>query len=445
VDEVRRILAARPEAAREAGGARSWTPILYLCYTRLSHQPSIDNAVEIGRALLDHGANPNDEYAAGDAGYSALVGIAADGEQDAPRQPTAPAMFQLLLERGADPFSPQVLYNTHFRGEILWWLELVHAHTLKHGRASAWADATWPMFDMGGYGPGAYFLLHTAIEHNDLDLAAWVLSHGATPNAHTSPNPKFKPERTLLDEAICRGLTEMAELLTRHGATRRTGPAPSADTAMQEMLLEASVWLKRDEVRALLAANPKQRRAPFLLFAAASLDRPDVVQMLLDLGVPIEIQGRRRERALHQAAARDATRVLQLLIDRGAEIDARDAIYGNTPLGWATHFDHTRSIDLLAAASRDIWQLAFNGKVARLREVLESEPGLAKTLRDDVTPLWWLPVDEDKALEVIELFLAHGADPAHKNRKGGTAADWASTIGMRRAARSLIAAAAQTG
>src|SRR3977135_2106615 len=162
--EVRRIIAERPEAAREPGGSRGWTPLLYLCYARFSHSATIENATSIARALLDHGANPNDFYMAGDASYSALVGTAGEGEQDSPRQPQATELFQLLLERGAEPFDIQVLYNTHFHGDMIWWLNLIYDHSLKTGRAEVWTDPAWSMLDMGGYGPGAHFILNTAIE-----------------------------------------------------------------------------------------------------------------------------------------------------------------------------------------------------------------------------------------------------------------------------------------
>lgn len=159
IAEVERILAIRREAAREPGGSRAWTPLLYLCYTRFTHTATIDNAVAIARMLLDHGADPNDFYMAGDARYTALVGAAGEGEQDSPRQPYAPALFQLLLERGAEPFDIQVLYNTHFSGDVFWWLELVYAHTINSDRGAAWKDPDWRMLDMGGYGSGARFLL----------------------------------------------------------------------------------------------------------------------------------------------------------------------------------------------------------------------------------------------------------------------------------------------
>src|SRR5262249_12409500 len=126
IEEVERILAREPGAAREPGGSRGWTPLLYLGYARFSNQATIDNAVAIARLLLDRGADPNDFYMAGDSRYSALVGVAGEGEQDSPRQPKAEELFQLLLERGAKPFDIQVLYNTHFSGDVLWWLKLVY-------------------------------------------------------------------------------------------------------------------------------------------------------------------------------------------------------------------------------------------------------------------------------------------------------------------------------
>src|SRR5262249_50824240 len=68
-DEVARRLAADPGAARARGGALGWTPILYLAYTRFTHQSTIDHALAIARLLLDHGGDPNDFYMAGDSRY----------------------------------------------------------------------------------------------------------------------------------------------------------------------------------------------------------------------------------------------------------------------------------------------------------------------------------------------------------------------------------------
>jgi uncharacterized protein len=431
--EVERILRDRPDAAREAGGSRGWEPLLYLCYTRIPHQPSIDNAVAIARALLDRGANPNAFYMAGDASYTALVGVAADGEQDAPRQPQSAALFQLLLERGAQPFDIQVLYNTHFRCDMIWWLDLVYSHTIAHGNESVWHDPDWRMLDMGGYGPGAYFILNAAIHHNAIDVARWALEHGANPNLPSSADPKFKPTLTVYDSAILRGATEIADLLAHHGATG--GAAPLDD---EQAFLADCFRLDRAAVRAHLAKHPEYLASTTAIFSAAERDRADVVDMLLDFGVPIEIEDDTRQRALHVAAGADARRVAKLLIDRGASVDPHESRYDSTPLGFALHFWHESMMSMLAAISRDIWRLAFIGDVARVRQLLSEEPDLAKAVASDgTTLLWWLPENEDRALAIVDLLLAHGADPSVRSKSGSTAADWARKAGMIDVARRL--------
>jgi ankyrin repeat protein len=432
IQEVERILTRRPEAACEPGGSRGWTPLLYLCYTRFTHQPTINNAVAIARLLLDRGADPNDFYMAGDARYSALVGVAGEGEQDSPRQPQAQELFQLLLERGAEPFDIQVLYNTHFSGDVLWWLELIYAHTIKTSRGAAWKDPNWSMLDMWGYGPGAYFLLKVAVQKKDMMLAEWVLSHGASPNA-TSSHPMFKPRRTLYEDAVLDGLTDVAALLVRHGAS---ATVPVLDE--QESFIDACFTLDRDRVRADLERHPEYLEMPAAMFAAAQKDRVDVITFLLDLGVPIEVHDEHNTRSLHHAAGDNALRVARLLIERGAEIDPIETNYGGTPIGWAGHGDKLEMIELLSGFCRNVWTLSFRGYIDRLREVLNEEPDLAKLVNDQgITLLWWLPDDEAKAIEIVELLLAHGADPSIRSKGGKTAADWALRRGMLEVARRL--------
>jgi uncharacterized protein len=425
IEQVRRVLAERPEAAREPGGPRGWTPILYLAFTRFTYQPTLEHALEIARLLLDHGANPNDYYMAGDAVYSVLTGIAGEGEQDSPRQPYAAAMFQSMLERGAEPFDIQVLYDTHFSGDMLWWLQLVHAYTMTTDRRAAWDDPDWPMLDMGGYGSGARFLLWTAIAKRDPELAEWALARGANPNAAPARDPRL-PKRSLYEEAVLQGLGEMAELLARYGAIRH---APVLDE--EEQFLDACFRLDRDAARSLLQTHPEYLQSPRAMFAAAKRDRPDVIALLLDLGVPLEIEDQRKTRPLHQTAASSARRAARFLIERGAEIDARETVHNNTPLGWAAHFDDREMLDFLSQYSRDVWHLAFCGYVDRLREVLRAEPDLAKQVSArGITPLWWLPDDEAKALEIVDMLLEAGADPSIRSQEGRTAMDWALQRGM---------------
>ena len=433
-EEVARILAARPEAARQPGGSRGWTPMLYLAYTRFTYAPTVDNALSIAGLLLDHGAEPNDFYMAGDARYSVLTGVAGEGEQDAPRQPYAPALFELLLERGAEPFDIQVLYDTHFSGDVLWWLELVYKHTVHSSRAAAWKDPDWTMFDMGAYGSGARFLLETAVKKRDIRLADWLLARGANPNA-AAPRDKRFPQHSLYELALLEGLPEMAELLARYGASRSV---PALND--YEQFLRACFTLDRDDARRRSLAHPEYLQSSGAMFEAARRDRPDVLALLLDLGTPLEIADQTGRRTLHEAAYSNALRAATLLVERGAEIDPRESHYNSTPIGWAAHGDKTEMVQFLSRYSRNIWTLCFRGFVDRVREILTEDPSRARVVNNEGhTPLWWLPDDEAKAMQIVELLLAAGADPSAKSKQGGSAADWARRRGMREVATRLDA------
>jgi ankyrin repeat protein len=440
IDEIGRTLAANPRAAETRGGARGWTPILYLAYTRFTHPATLENALPMARLLLDHGAKPNDFYMAGDAKYSVLTGVAGEGEQDSPRQPYAAALFELLLERGAEPFDIQVLYDTHFSGDVLWWLQLVYKHTIDTPRGAAWRDPEWRMFDMGGYGSGARFLLEMALKKRDVALARWLLARGANPNAAPARDQRF-PKRSLYELALIDDLPEIAALLAEHGAVRTT---PSLDE--EEQFVLASLHLDRAEAQRLLTRHPEYRQSPRALFEAARRDRADVIALLVDLGVDLEVQDATGKRALHEAAAHGALRAAQCLIERGAEIDARERNYDAPPIGWAAHGDRTAMVDLLSRHSRYIWTLCFRGYVDRVRALLREDPTLARVVGDDgCTPLWWLPDDEEQALAVAELLLAAGANPAAESKNKTTAAGWARRRGMQRVAARLEAAIADPG
>ena len=87
-------------------------------------------------------------------------------------------------------------------------------------------------------------------------------------------------------------------------------------------------------------------------------------------------------------------------------------------------------IEFLSGFSRDVFRVAWNGNIGRLRELLDEEPDLAKATRDDSTPLMWLPDNEARATEAVELLPAHGADPSVRSMEGKTAADYAEKRGL---------------
>ena len=448
LQEVQRILETRRESASQVGGPKEWPPLLYLCNARLP-LPAIDeHSVAIARALLDAGADANARYmlhGTVDYPYTALTSVLGRGEEESPTHPNAEALASLLLERGAEPYDGQLLYNVFadnssrslLSDDIIWLLDLIYAHAVQRGRRADWDNPDWPMLDPWGEGHGAGFLLEGAIDRNLLNMAEWLLAHGAGPNAIRILDGR--PTRLPYDQAVRKGHTKIAALLVRYGATPGD-PTQQANDSPEDTFVAAALRLDRDEVQTLLAKHPELLRSPKAIVAAAERDRADVVELLLDLGVSPDIDDAAHGgmRPLHQAAASDAARVVSLLIARSADVDARDARWGATPLGFAVFGQRMRAIDALAPFTRDVYNLTFIGNVARLREVLSAEPDLAKIVtKYGRTPLMWLPDDEARALEIIELLLAHGADPAVRNGHGKTAADEALARGLESAAERL--------
>jgi ankyrin repeat protein len=88
-------------------------------------------------------------------------------------------------------------------------------------------------------------------------------------------------------------------------------------------------------------------------------------------------------------------------------------------------------VAFLSRFSRDFPLLCFTGSVDRVRELLAGEPGLARQVDDDgSTPLWWLPDDEARALDIVEALLLAGADASLKSKDGRTAASSARRRGL---------------
>jgi ankyrin repeat protein len=425
LEEVERRLAADPAGASRAGGPLSWPPLLYLAYMRLPG--SAATSVAIARALLDRGADPNARWSDGwDNYFTVLTGVIALGEGVKPPHERADELAELLIERGADPFDIQSFYNTSICGDDTHWLDVLWTHSERRGEIGKWSEGK----RIGGKISlsALDFMLSLAVSYNHPRRAEWLLAHGANPD--TSHAYSVRPLR---EEALVHANQAMADLLTRHGAA----VAPLQGAAAFQIACRTGDFA---EARRLAALHPETLRDATNLVEAARFGRRDIVELLLDLGMGVDMEDEGGVRAMNIAAGNGRIDVMKLLIERGADVDRPTKHYGG-PLGFAAHFGQRAAAELLAPLSRDVHNLVYLGMRDRLRELFAAEPELVnlRHFRSGFTPLFALPAEETAALEMARFLLENGADPRLKSPAGETPATAARKRGQESVAELLSA------
>jgi ankyrin repeat protein len=412
--EIERCLATDPDAATRKGGPLDWEPLLYLAYARFSDQPL---GLDAAQLLLDHGADPNARWIGpwGEPPFTVLTGVIGEGEGVRPPHPQARALATLLIDRGADPFDPQALYNTSIVGDDIAWLEFLWAQSERRRRIEAWRNAE--IATIGGMNALDY-LLGNAVASNHLQRVEWLLAHGA--NANSQHAYSKRPQR---EEALIHGYEEVVALLDRHGAmaTPLTGKAAFRAACMKP---------DREVARALVKQHPEVLSDAEPMLTAARLGRVDVVTLLLELGVDVDVADETEQRGLHNAVAGGSLDVVKLLVVHGADIDRPTTQEGGGSLGFAAHFGQREIAAFLAPLSRDVPNLTYLGMAERLRELFAVDPTLVNAVYPDATPLFDLPDDEEEAVEMAAVLLAHGADPQIRNKDGLTAEEAARKRGL---------------
>jgi ankyrin repeat protein len=422
LEAAREFLKKYGSLADQPGGPDGWTPLVRLAYTRMPLESLTTNAVAIATALLDHGADPNAGWSDGANNFTALTGVIGGGEGGQTAHPQAEALARLLIARGAAPLDMQALYNTSLDPDSTFWLELLWTESEKRGETAKWTTAS----------PGNFFglsvvdyLLGNAVP-NHPRRAAWLLEHGANANAVNAYS-----KESVAKHAMLAGKQDLVELLVRHGAT-----VPALNPG--EVFISAAMQGDTETLRQLAERHPEFLRSPHAMFAAIEQQRRDIAELLLDLGMSANVADHRGCTALHTAASSNAVDIARLLIERGADVDPVERNYNSTPLGGANYFGRLEMVAFLAPLSRDIRGLCFAGAVDRLTELLAAEPALASTItRGGEAPLFALPDDDERAVEIVELLLAHGADPTVRNSAGLTPAEAAKKRGLEEAAAAL--------
>jgi uncharacterized protein len=426
--EVNRRLGADPGAASRAGGPLNWPPLLYLTYMRLPGGAT--QSVEIARALLDRGADANSSWNDGSSNvaFKVLTGVIALGQGMQPTHDRADELVALLIERGADPCDSHAFYNTSIVGDDVHWLAVLWLHSERRRVTNIWREVSKQR--IGGHrGMSPIdFMLSLAVSRNHLRRAEWLLAHGANANGVHADSG-----RRLRSEALMNGYDAMAGLLLRQGA---------ADEPLQLQgvvaFRVACRRLDRDEARRLGRLHPEFLRDSEAVLTAVLQSRADVIELMIELGMDVDMETVAGFRALHSAVAADAIDIVKVLIAHGADIDRPVNSYGGA-MGVCAQFARYGIAKLLAPLSRDVHSMVRLAMKDRLRELFAAEPELANMIhfRSGQTPLFFLPDEEESALDMAKFLLEHGAGVRLVNKEGDTAANAARKRGLHKVARLL--------
>lgn len=418
LDLVQPALARDARLAARAGGPLGWEPLLYLAYSRLpGHE---QHAVAIATLLLDHGANVNALWK-DDWGnpFTVLTGVAGLGEGVKPPHPQARELAGLLLDRGAEPYDTQLLYNDSIVGDDTSWLELLWNACESRDLLHRWREIPPP--PASGHPPVNQldYLLGNAVTHHHPHRAQWLLRHGASPDA-----THVYTGKPLLELAQLQGTPQIVDVLRRNGVRE---VALGAESQFQIACRQGAF----DRAHAILRESPALAAQPGPLLIAAAAGRIDLIDALLALGTPVDLQDADGARALQAAVFHDQRAVVRHLLERGALVDTPTKHYGGA-MGTAAFRGHLECARLLAPHSRDVHNMTSLGLTDRLTQLLAAEPALANLvhLRRGDTPLFWLPTDEANAVTVARCLLELGADPALRNREGESCAQLAQRRGQ---------------
>lgn len=355
-DDVERLLAADPAAARATTGPYGWSPLLYQAYARIDPAPSREATLRTARLLLDAGADPNDgRFWHGLATpFTVLTGVLGSGERDESRHPHAIAFARLLLAAGADPNDGQVLYNRMFSTDDD-HLELLFEFGLGRGDGGPWRRLLGEAVES----PPVMLrnLLWWAVTHDQRDRVELLAAHGVdvvTP--FTELRGRHANGHTPIEDALLSGHRELAERL------RALGAAPPNLNPV-EAFVAAALAGDADAVQAAgpeVAAAARKAR-PGLVTWAASAGAPKSVELLVRAGFDVNAFGRSDapidqpwHSALHVAAGDGKRALAETLLALGADPALRDQHYDATPLGWAQHFEQPELIELLQPLTPDV-------------------------------------------------------------------------------------------
>jgi len=335
---VREEIERDPAAATRTDPLTGWTALHAVC---ASKWPKLDpgrtaGLVATARLLLDAGADPNARVGPDgrSAGSSALQCAAAAASSGVPNA----TVIRLLVERGATVEDDDLYLAAFGPGNHACLRALLDG--VPDGAAVAEKALSAPISTKdvtgvrllldAGADPRRFAdddglpsaAVYAAVRADcPAELIALLVGHAADPH---QPGPDGHSPAWL---AAIRGRDDLAGLLGEAGTdtARFVGACARGDRAAAAGLVAADpglmTRLEQDELGALVPA--------------ASAGKTAAVELMLDLGFPVNVRGEDGATPLHAAAYAGSAAVVRLLLDHGADLAALDDTWHSAPLDWA--------------------------------------------------------------------------------------------------------------
>jgi hypothetical protein len=334
VEEAERILAAHPALLEEPAAVcltgdiarigridplaiyppRGFTPLLYVCFSRL---PQRARLARCAQSLLQRGADPNahwnmPEYPESDE--TCLYG--ATGRNNDPE------LGRILLDHGANPTDNEALYHSTEHGD----LKCLHL-LLEAGGEIRGQNALLHMLDRDDLAGLRLVLQHWGEPDEELHRAlhgalmrrrspehlAMLVDSGADPDFRHHGVSAYVRSRLL-------GARENADLLARRGASTEMDPAERYVAALVEGEAGDPVEVPEE--------------LGFAMAEAAQWGRLEALRRLLAAGMDPNGLNGLEVPALHAAGYRGHGSSVRTLLQHGARLDLRDRAHNGTPLNW---------------------------------------------------------------------------------------------------------------
>ena len=385
-----------PALATRPGGPQNWEPLLYVCHScmHVTVPSRVDGFVAIARQLCGLGANPNAEYHWNwhpELPRTALWGsICAVGHLP---------LAETLLKAGANPTDGVSMHIAGGGGNIE-AINLLHRYDVNVNgipggvpplvHMMLWANnpagPNW-LLEHGAnanlaWGEAGEAPLHVAARRWDVPMVERLVQHGADVSRHRADGA------TAHALAELHGNVDIAAWLLAHGAhdelsavDRFAAACARADRVAAEALLAAQSGL-RTELR------PEHH---LMLHRPAESGNAAVLETMLACGFDLETKDKDSVTPLHRAAMGGHADAVRVLLKFGANVAAKDGMFSATPLVWAVEGrnskdgggDHVEVARLLIAAGSPLGWVPPEGApspegtlegLAELRRAAERPP-----------------------------------------------------------------------